>query len=118
MTRRSADTRGARERGLGDDAELPADPRAGLDRPREMRLGVRGHAARAEEGAPLGRGGEDNGIDEDALFLEAPRHGKGQEIFAHDDWNDRGPGVARAETLAGETVLEKAGVAPQLFAAL
>ena len=70
---------------LRDDAEFPPDPRAGLERPRQLSLGVRGHAARSEEGA-AGRGGRgDHRVDEDALLVEPSRHGERPVVVPHDD---------------------------------
>src|SRR5262250_974737 len=89
--RTSADTwKASRPSGLlRNDAELPADARACLERPREVSFGVGGHATRPEERSSPRCGRGHDGIHEDTFFLKPPRHPERAVIVADDDRDDR-----------------------------
>src|SRR5262245_47876819 len=118
--RTSADTwKASRPSGLlRDDAELPADARAGLECPREVSLGVGGHAARPEERSSSRRGRGYDRIYEDAFLLKPPRHPKRAVVVADDDGDDWRLGLARVKAEARQPIHQETRVAPELLPAL
>lgn len=81
-------------------------------------LGVRGHEAETDKGIVGGDGGRDNGVDEDAVFKEVMRDGKGLIVITNKERNDGRGGVADLKAAALEALKGHVGKFPQVLPAL
>src|SRR3990172_4202912 len=82
---------------LGDDALSSADSFELLQRLLDLFVGVRGHAARPEDGLPHIDRGVDGGVGVDALLEQGLPEHHGRVLVANVDRHDRSLRIADVE---------------------